>query len=257
MYVGGDFSLAGASAASCIAQWNGSSWSALGSGISGVSPDGFGPYVSALAVSGSTLYAGGLFSTAGGIGVNYIAEWNGSNWSALGSGISQSSPDANTPYLSALAVSGSALYAGGFFTTAGGSAANYIAEWNGSNWLALGSGMNGEVNALALSGGTLCAGGNFTIAGTNVSAYVAMANLAGTPISLAIITTNSAFGVTDGMFGFDVSGPSGSNVVIQSSTNLQTWIPLQTNLLGSGLFYFSDSQPPTNRARFYRAALLP
>ena len=42
----------------------------------------------------------------------------------------------------ALAVSGSTLYAGGGFTTAGGSAANYIAQWNGSSWSALGSGMN-------------------------------------------------------------------------------------------------------------------
>ena len=43
----------------------------------------------------------------------------------------------------ALAVSGSDLYAGGSFTTAGGSAANRIAKWNGSGWSALGSGMNG------------------------------------------------------------------------------------------------------------------
>ena len=40
----------------------------------------------------------------------------------------------------ALAVSGSTLYAGGYFTTAGGNAANYIAQWNGSSWSALGSG---------------------------------------------------------------------------------------------------------------------
>ena len=45
----------------------------------------------------------------------------------------------------ALAVSGSTLYAGGYFTTAGGSAANYIAQWNGSSWSALGSGMNSDV----------------------------------------------------------------------------------------------------------------
>ena len=49
----------------------------------------------------------------------------------------------------ALAVSGSDLYAGGYFTTAGGSAANDIAKWNGSSWSALGSGMDG-VLALCL-----------------------------------------------------------------------------------------------------------
>jgi hypothetical protein len=52
------------------------------------------------------------------------------------------------------------------------------------------------------------------------------------------------------VFGFDVSGPSGSNVVIQTSTNLQTWIPLKTNLLNGGKFHFSDPQPATNRQRF-------
>ena len=56
--------------------------------------------------------------------------------------------------VSALAVSGSDLYAGGDFTTAGGSAANNIAQWNGSSWSALGSGMNGSVYALAVSGST-------------------------------------------------------------------------------------------------------
>ena len=39
-----------------------------------------------LAVSEDTLYAGGQFTTAGGVSANYIAQWNGSSWSALGSG---------------------------------------------------------------------------------------------------------------------------------------------------------------------------
>jgi hypothetical protein len=59
------------------------------------------------------------------------------------------------------------------------------------------------------------------------------------------------------VFGFDVSGPSGSNVVIQASTDLHTWIPLHTNLLGSGLLYFSDPQSTTNVRRFYRGQLSP
>ncbi len=71
------------------------------------------------------------------------------------------------------------------------------------------------------------------------------------------ITANAAFGFTNGVFGFDLSGPSGASVVIQASTDLQTWIPLQTNLLGSGPLYFSDSQSTTNTQRFYRAQLSP
>jgi hypothetical protein len=71
------------------------------------------------------------------------------------------------------------------------------------------------------------------------------------------IATDAAFGFTNGVFGFNVTGPSGSNMVIQASTDLQTWFPLQTNQLGSGPLYFSDSQSPANVQRFYRAQISP
>src|SRR5947208_6533990 len=98
-----------------------------------------GIYVYALAVSGSDLYAGGDFTTAGGSAANYITKWNGSSWSALSSGMNSD--------VFALAVSGSDLYAAGWFTTAGGSAANHIAKWNRSSWSALGSGTDSIVRS--------------------------------------------------------------------------------------------------------------
>jgi len=173
LYAGGDFSTAGGSAANCIAQWNGTSWSALGSGISGT-VDGLGPYVKVLAVSGKTLYAGGAFSTAGGSTAINIAQWDGSSWSSLGSGFSGG--DQNGTFVAALAVSSGTLYAGGDFSTAGGSAANCIAQWNGSSWSALGLGMNGWVDALAVLGGTLYAGGCFTTAGGSAANVIAQWN---------------------------------------------------------------------------------
>ncbi|MGA2555545.1 MAG: hypothetical protein ABSG04_04650, partial [Verrucomicrobiota bacterium] len=160
LYAGGYFSAAGPVAANLIAKWDGSVWSALGLGISGGGQ--FGPVVDALAVSGTNLYAGGYFTTAGGVPVANVAKWNGSAWSALGSGIVRSGYN-STVY--ALAVSGTNLYAGGWFTMAGGVPANYIAKWDGSVWLALGSGMDNEVDALAVSGTNLYAGGQFMTAG--------------------------------------------------------------------------------------------
>src|SRR5260370_12476160 len=115
--------------------------------------------VYALAVSGNDVYAGGDFTTAGGSAANYIAKWDGSSWTAVGSGMRGiTSPSGLIPFVSALAVSGSDVYAGGMFTKAGGSAAINIAMWNGSSWSALGSGRSNLVFALAVSGGDVYAG---------------------------------------------------------------------------------------------------
>src|SRR5947207_10481011 len=77
----------------------------------------FYPSVYALAVSGDDLYAGGYFTNAGGVAANNIAKWDGSSWSALGSGMDGASPRV---YAIAVATSGTELYAGGYFTTADG-----------------------------------------------------------------------------------------------------------------------------------------
>jgi hypothetical protein len=172
LYIGGSFTVAGNVLATNIAKWNGTNWSALGSGMSGGFALKFFPTVYALVMSGSDLYAGGLFATAGGSPANSIAKWNGSSWSALGLGIDSSPP----PTVFALAMSGTDLYAGGSFRTAGGSPATNIAKWNGSTWSALGSGVNGGVRALAVSGNDLYAGGWFTTAGGSPASSIAKWN---------------------------------------------------------------------------------
>lgn len=151
----GSFDTAGITSARCIASWNGSSWAALGSGIG--SPIGVnsidGP-VDALAVfddglgDGPALYVGGRFSRLGDEVANSIARWNGDSWTTLGPGV-------NGEVL-AMAVyddgagSGPALYVGGYFSMAGGLSANSIAKWNGSDWSALGSGVDGAVLSLTV-----------------------------------------------------------------------------------------------------------
>jgi hypothetical protein len=66
------------------------------------------------------------------------------------------------------------LYAGGYFQTAGGISAKYVAMWNGVAWSALGSGMDGAIAALAVDGsGFIYAGGEFTHAGGAPASHVA------------------------------------------------------------------------------------
>jgi len=66
----------------------------------------------------------------------------------------------------ALAVDGTDLYIGGYFTSAGLLPANNVAHWDGRRWRALDVGINGTVNALATYQGRLYAGGDFTQAGS-------------------------------------------------------------------------------------------
>jgi hypothetical protein len=84
--------------------------------------------VRALAVfddgSGPALSVGGAFGTAGGLAAARIARWDGSKWSALGSGV-----EGNVVSLTVFDGGGtSALYAGGSFTAAGGVLARNIAR---------------------------------------------------------------------------------------------------------------------------------
>jgi hypothetical protein len=230
VYAGGVFTTAGGSAATNIAKWNGSNWSALGAGIS--SPGYSVLY--ALTVSGNDLYAGGAFTTAGGGGATNIAKWNGSSWLALGSGIS--APD-NDPYyggtVGALAVSGNDLYAAGLFTSAGGLAVTNIAKWDGNSWSALGSGINGAVLALAASGSDLYAGGDFTMAGGNAVNRIAKWNGNG--------WTTLGSGVNDTVYALVVSGSNvyaaGQFTMAGGSTanHIAKWDGSSWSALGSGM----------------------
>jgi hypothetical protein len=163
VYVGGDFTLSGATPVTHVAKFDGASWSALGSGANDV--------VWALVTSGTVVYAGGDFTDAGGvISTTYIAMWDGSSWSALGDGMDGS--------VRALAMDSSGnLYAGGSFSSASGVISTTgIAMWDGSSWSALGGGMDdGSVQALAVdSKGNLYAGGTFTSIGGMTANRIAM-----------------------------------------------------------------------------------
>ena len=167
LYAAGAFTQVNGVAVNGLAQWNGTSWTAVS----------FQGAALSLAVSGNDLYVGGLFTNLDGVGVmmTNIGMWDGSAWHALGNGLGA----ANSAYVRAVVASqglAKAVYAGGNFTNSGPQAATNLAVWNGSTWTAVGGGVNGTVYGLALSGGTLYAAGGFTQAGDVSANYVAAWN---------------------------------------------------------------------------------
>lgn len=174
LYVGGDFVKAGDVTANGIAKWDGAQWSALADGlIYEISPrqKAIGDAYALLVFndgSGDALYVGGFFNKAGTVTANGVARWNGTAWSALGTGLNGQ--------IYALAVfsdaSGPALYAGGSLDLAGPTGQRFsgVAKWTGSQWLPVGSegpvNLNSAVYALAVhddgTGPALYAAGLFS-----------------------------------------------------------------------------------------------
>jgi len=170
LYVGGQFTTTGTVAATRVARWDGTSWSGLG----GAGPNDL---VEALASyddgGGPALCVGGRFTQIGAVPASYVGKWDGTSWSALGSGMSYD--------VQSLAVhdagSGPALYAGGAFLEAGGQEAAQIARWNGTVWLPLGNGTSDDVRSLLVfdegEGPRLFAGGTFEAAGGHTANGIA------------------------------------------------------------------------------------
>ncbi|HEX6811854.1 MAG TPA: hypothetical protein VF384_09560 [Planctomycetota bacterium] len=178
LLAGGSFLTIGGVSANRIARWNGTAWSPLGSGIDQSIVSRIHAIVE---MPNGDIVIGGWFTTAGGVSANKIARWNGTAWSALGSGM-----DSNVHALTALP--NGDLIAGGNFTTAGGVPANAVARWNGSTWFPMGSGVNGVVSALAtLPGNLVLAGGSFTAAGGSPASRIAQWNgAAWTPLGAGV-----------------------------------------------------------------------
>ncbi len=217
VYAGGDFSLAGGVAGtSHIAKWNGTTWSALSTGLNSIvrsfafAPNGdlyIGggfddpsyPYLckwngtafSAVGTAGDIgatilslrfdeqwrLYAGGVFTNAGGVpNADYIARWSGSKWEALGTG--------TNGFVYRMTVDSGKVYVSGLFTTAGGlTLTDRIAIWSNGAWQPLDIDLPGTdkicYSVLPASDGSLYIGGAFstTDASENAKTGVVALNL--------------------------------------------------------------------------------
>ena len=237
VYVGGDFSVCGAATANRVARFDitTQTFASLGSGAT----NGVSGSVRALAVSGSSLYVGGVFTRAGNAGANNVARFNTTTqtWVTLGSGAANgvASP------VAALAVSGLSVFVGGSFTQAGGANANYVARFDTSTqtWAPLGNGLDDSVTAVAVSGNGVYVGGTFTQAGGALASRVARFDTLtqawtslGTGAANGVASSGlvSALAVSGSSLyvggTFTQAGGATANRVARFDTTAQTWASL-------------------------------
>lgn len=186
LYVGGAFDQAGTTAVSNLARWNGTSWDAVGGGVSDLG-------VEALTVwddgQGPALYVGGTFFTVGNNQPIYnVARWKNSSWSALAG---SSNFYEVRSLVGARGATGNYLYVGGTIASMGGQDHGLL-RWNGSAWSSVefeyqfsDPDPTPEVLALALydsgAGPQLYAGGYFVETATQRSYSIAARKLCAPP----------------------------------------------------------------------------
>ena len=144
---------------------------------------------------------------------------------------------------------GSALYAGGRFTNAGGVPSNRVAKWDGTEWFSLGfvgGGMNADVNDLEVyddgNGPALYACGSFTVAGTVLADRIARWD--GTGWSAVGGGVQAGFLVTvNALAVFDDGAANGSALYIGGllrhvantpARNIAKWDGSEWSTLGNG-----------------------
>jgi hypothetical protein len=174
--VGGQFTYAQSVTANHLARF-GTQWAPFGGG----SVD----HVSALIPFRSRLVAGGsLLQPALNNPANNIVGWDGLNLSSFGTGISGPVSALETFSSTVLHVTTYELIAGGFFTQAGGVAANNIARWDETPtlfgdtpaWQAMGAGFSNGVYAIKRFNGQTYAAGGFLFSGSTRVNYIARWN---------------------------------------------------------------------------------
>lgn len=171
LYIGGGFTNAGGNnnadyIAKIINLGEGQTPSILSLGT------GLNSFCNALVISPEgNLYAGGNFTTAGGVPANRIAMWDLIGWDSLSTGLNKS------VFVLTFAPNGN-LWIGGLFTNADGTAGDYLCYWDGTAFRPYwypnstsGVELNQPVYTITFdSAGKLLVGGLFNNAGGNVLA---------------------------------------------------------------------------------------
>lgn len=166
VFVGGRFISAGSRPAQGLACWDGAAWIDFGDPLQ--RDGGRGVSVSAVAFDTGGVWVGGQFDSAASVPARNLArlDLDTDEWSSPNGGVSYVNPEASAS-VSAIAIDGNQLYAGGRFDLAGDVSASNVAAWDliSHAWSPLGTGTDDLVSALVLDDGFLYAGGSFTRVG--------------------------------------------------------------------------------------------
>jgi hypothetical protein len=121
----------------------------------------------------------------------------------------------------------------------------------------------GELSTLTITDVAFTNAGSYTLhaknaVGTTISApaIVVVSNLANvvvTTVTNVVDFVSAETGMTTEGFKIKLSGPTGSNVVVQASSDLIHWTPISTNLVSGGNTSFTDTTAKSRPGRYYRA----
>ncbi len=246
------------------------------------------PYVYSLAVQADgKILVGGRFSTLGGQSRTNIGRLNpdGTPDTSFNPGAAGGS----VPYVASLvAQADGTILVGGEFATLGGLSRNHIGRLNntelatqnltfdgstltwmrggtspevwrttfeystdGASWTNLGAGSRipggWQLTGLALPKYTTFRARGYTVGGYENASGWFVETVLRQPLAISDILYSA-----NGQFGFKAGGPAGLVVVIEASTDLRTWMPLQTNTLGAAPLSFGDPLAALFATRFYR-----
>jgi hypothetical protein len=115
----------------------------------------------------------------------------------------------------------------------------------------------GTVSTLTVENVRAASAGKYSVRIVNGVGSVASSNatlivLAST-VSNVLNIVSTGTGMTANGFQLQLSGPSGSNYVIQASTDLKNWVPISTNAAPTGSVSYTDAAAINLPFRYYRA----
>ena len=140
-------------------------WEELG----GITKEGL-VWVNTLAVHPTLgLVVGGPFDTIGGVEISNLAAWNGSEWKAIGGGVSHAG---NFVFVTKVLPYGDGLFVAGGFDHAGTTPAQNIAWFDGTTWHALEGGVSDLIASMVVKDDVLYVGGALLHADGKPSSHV-------------------------------------------------------------------------------------